>query len=98
VHTGVVPSLELHPVRRYFERGLVVTINTDDPKMFGNSLAEELHQLSATLGFSRAEIRELLLLAIGASWMSDPEKEAVREEFTNDPVWLETDAADSSGA
>jgi adenosine deaminase len=98
VRTGVVPSLELHPVRRYFERGLVVTINTDDPRMFGNSLAEELRLLNATLGFSREEIRELLLLAIEASWMSEPEKEAVREEFTYDPVWQEAGAADSAGA
>jgi adenosine deaminase len=98
VRTGVVPSLELHPVRRYFERGLVVTINTDDPRMLGNSLAEELRLLNSTLGFSRKEIRELLLLAVEASWMSEPEKEALREEFTNDPVWLDSGGADSAGA
>ncbi len=97
VRTGIVPSLALHPVRRYFERGLVVTINTDDPMMLGNSLAEELRLLNATLGFSRREILELLLLAVEASWMSQPEKEAVRQEFTDDPVWLEVDAADSIG-
>jgi len=98
VRTGVVPSLDLHPVRRYFERGLVVTINTDDPRMFGNSLAEEFRLLNATLGFSREEIRALLLLAVEASWMSEPEKEAVREEFTSDPVWLDAGAADRTGA
>jgi adenosine deaminase len=98
VRTGVVPSLEHHPVRRYFERGLLVTINTDDPKMFGNSLAEELRLLNGTLGFSREEIRELLLFAVEASWMSEPEKEAVREEFTSDPVWREAGAADSARA
>jgi adenosine deaminase len=38
VATGVVASLAEHPVRRYVARGLAVTINTDDPKMFGNSL------------------------------------------------------------
>lgn len=91
VRTGVVPSLELHPVRRYFERGLVVTINTDDPAMFRTSLAEELRRLNATLGFSRDEIRELLLLAVTASWMSEPEKDVVREEFTSHPAWLEAE-------
>ena len=40
VRTGVVSSITEHPVRRYFERVIVVTINSDDPKMFGNSLAE----------------------------------------------------------
>jgi adenosine deaminase len=98
VRTGVVRSLESHPVRRYFERGLAITINTDDPTMFGNSLAEELLLLNATLGFSLEEIRELQLLAVEASWMSEPEKEAVRAEFTNDPVWLEAGAVDPAGA
>ena len=36
VRTGVVESIEKHPVRRYFKRGILVTVNTDDPKMFGN--------------------------------------------------------------
>lgn len=53
VRTGVVKSIEDHPVKRYFERGIIVTINTDDPKMFGNSLAEEYQLLEEKLGFSR---------------------------------------------
>jgi adenosine deaminase len=89
VRMGVARSLEEHPVRRYFERGLRVTINTDDPKMLGNSLAEELRMLSATLGFSREEIRELQLAAVEASWMSESEKGSAREALTSDPVWLE---------
>ena len=32
--TGVIKIFEEHPVRRYFERGLIVTINTDDPMPF----------------------------------------------------------------
>jgi adenosine deaminase len=89
VRTGVVASLELHPVRRYFDQGLVVTINTDDPKMFGNSLAQELHLLTTHLGFTRPEIRALLLAAVGASWMSEPEKAGLRAEFTEDRSWQE---------
>ena len=41
VRTGVVTSIDKHPMRRYFERGILITVNTDDPKMFGNTLAEE---------------------------------------------------------
>jgi adenosine deaminase len=60
VRTGVVTGLREHPVRRFFERGMVVTINTDDPKMFGNSLAEEYRLLESELGFTREEILTLV--------------------------------------
>ena len=61
VKTGVVESYESHPVRRYYERGMVMSINTDDPKMFGNSLAEEYRLLTEKQGFTRSEIKELIL-------------------------------------
>ena len=89
VRTGVVLSLEQHPVRRYFERGIVVTINTDDPKMFGNSLAGEYRLLEAKLGFSRDEIWQLILNAIQASWLPDAKKQALTTTFRADPAWQE---------
>ncbi|UCB50812.1 MAG: adenosine deaminase, partial [Deltaproteobacteria bacterium] len=89
VRTGVVPSLEEHPVRRYFERGIMVTINTDDPKMFGNSLAEEFLLLEGKLGFSRDEIRSLILQGIQAAWLSKDRKQQLVEAFRGDPAWQE---------
>lgn len=90
VRTGVVESLQEHPIRRYFERGITVTVNTDDPKMFGNSLAEEFQLLEEKLGFSRAEIRALIRQGIQASWLSEDRKQQLVEEVRNDPVWLES--------
>jgi adenosine deaminase len=85
--TGVVPCFEAHPVRRYFERGIVVAINTDDPKMFGNSLAEEYQRLEDRLGFSRDEVRTLILQGIRASWLPEGRKAQLGEEFCQDPTW-----------
>jgi adenosine deaminase len=87
VRTGVVPRLEDHPVRRYFDRGLIVTINTDDPKMFGNTLSDELRQLADIHEFSRDEIRALLLGAVNSSWLSQPEKDALGKDLQGDPGW-----------
>ncbi len=92
VRTAVVESLEQHPIRRYMERGLTVTVNTDDPKMFGNSLAVELRALRETLNFSHAEIRDLILAGIQASWLSDVDQSTLRASFTSDAAW--GDAAD----
>lgn len=87
VRTGVVESLESHPIRRYFELGIYVTVNTDDPKMFGNSLAEELRLLEAKLGFSRDDIRGLILQGLEASWLPPERVRQLRDTFQQDPAW-----------
>jgi adenosine deaminase len=87
VRTGVVASIEAHPVRRYFERGLFITINTDDPKMFGNSLAEEYRLLESRCGFSREELRTLILQGIQAAWLPTEKKQALVEAFVHAPAW-----------
>lgn len=69
VRTGVVRSLREHPIRRFFERGILVTVNTDDPKMFGNSLAGEYRALQRELGFSDTEIRALIANSERAAWV-----------------------------
>ncbi len=87
VRTGVVESITEHPVRRYFERGILVTINSDDPKMFDNSLAEEYQLLEEQLGFSREDIRTLILQGIQASWMAEDKKGQMIAAFRSDPAW-----------
>ncbi len=89
LRTGVVAAIEDHPVRRYFERGLLVTVNTDDPLMFGNSLADEYRLLAERFGFSPDEIREVILNAIRASWMTEEKKDQMEAAFRADPAWGE---------
>jgi adenosine deaminase len=85
--TGVVPSLDVHPVRRFFERGLLVTVNTDDPKMFGNSLAMEYQLLEARSGFSHKDICRLILNAVQACWLPDDAKKELDREIRLDPAF-----------
>jgi adenosine deaminase len=87
VATGVVGSLDEHPIRRLRDAGVLVTVNTDDPKMFGNSLAEELALLQARLGFSADEVRGLLLDAVAAAWLPEPRKQRLAGAFGSDPAW-----------
>ncbi len=92
VRTGVVESLEKHPIRRYVELGIPISVNTDDPKMFGNSLAEEFRLLHERLGFSHDEIRSLIESAIHASWLSDVDKRELADSFVSHPNWREDQA------
>jgi adenosine deaminase len=81
VRTGVVKDIAAHPIRKYFERGLFVTVNTDDPKMFNNSLAEEYALLVAVLGFSPSELEQLILNGIRASWLAETDKASLLSSF-----------------
>ena len=89
VRTGVVDRLANHPIRKYFDFGLAVTVNTDDPKMFSTSLAQEYRSLVEECGFTQREIRTLILAGIDASWLRAKDKQALRESFTSDPSWLD---------
>lgn len=88
VRTGVVKSIDVHPVKKFFDAGLLVTISTDDPAMFGNSLAQEYQLLEERLGFSRDDIRILILNGIKASWLPDDRKKAMAERFIKDNNWF----------
>jgi adenosine deaminase len=89
VQTGAVESLDKHPIHGFFERGILVTVNTDDPEMFGNSMAQEYRALERELGFSRHETKQLILNGIEASWMSRERKKGMVQRFHSDPMWME---------
>jgi adenosine deaminase len=71
LRTGVIPSIAAHPIRAYFDRGIPLSVNTDDPKLFNNSLAEEYFALHAELGFTISEIHSLIEQSVRSSWLSD---------------------------
>ncbi len=87
VCTNVISRIEDHPIRRYFERGLLVTINTDDPKMFSDSLAREYKILVDVFGFSTQDIRKLVENAMKACWLSDSKKQKLEKKIFNDSAW-----------
>jgi adenosine deaminase len=89
VRTNVVRSLREHPIRQYFDAGIVVTVNTDDPKMFQTSLASEYRLLGVECGWTKPEICRLILSAIESSWLSDERKTSLAAEFRKDLVWNE---------
>jgi adenosine deaminase/aminodeoxyfutalosine deaminase len=55
--TGVVPRLADHPVRRIYDAGVPIVLNTDDPAMFGCTLVGEYRLAAREFGFSEPELR-----------------------------------------
>ena len=76
VKTGVCPSLQEHPLRRYFDAGLMVTLNSDDPAFFGATVADEYRLAHEVHGFSRGELRQLAENSFRSSFLPEAEKQA----------------------
>ena len=76
VRTGECASFTEHPLRRYFEAGLLVTLNSDDPAFFGSDVANEYLLAHSEQGFTREELRQLASNSIRASFLPDTEKSA----------------------
>lgn len=81
VRTGVVNDISEHPIRIYYERGLLISVNTDDPKMFNTSLADEFRLLVQHCGFTKKDIPDLIILGIKSSWMSEEKKKSLIQTF-----------------
>ena len=74
IRTGCCKSFEDHPVKLYFESGLMVTINSDDPPMFGSNLLEEYVLVQERFEFSLEQMRELAANAVEASFLPPERK------------------------
>lgn len=73
LRTGCCGSVSDHPVRKYFDQGLMLTLNSDDPAMFGTSLTREYELAQNEFGFTDEHLRELARNSFEASFLS-PEK------------------------
>lgn len=80
VRTGCCHQLIQHPVRSYFDAGLLVTLNSDDPAMFLSDLEDEYTLARNTFGFTDEHLRELAANSIEASFLpADRKVEILRQ-------------------
>ena len=74
IRTGCCKELDRHPVKMYFESGLMVTINSDDPPMFGSDLLGEYVLVQDRFEFSLEQMRELAANSVEASFLEPARK------------------------
>ena len=74
IRTGSCASFDEHPIREYFEGGLMVTINSDDPPMFGSNLLEEYILVQKQFEFSLEQMREFAANSVEASFLPPERK------------------------
>jgi len=74
LRTNVISSMKEHPVKTFIDMGIPISINTDDPKMFNNSLSEEYQSLKDTFNYSNEDIINILINSIHTTWLGEKEK------------------------
>jgi aminodeoxyfutalosine deaminase len=81
VATRAVASLAEHPLQAFVDAGVTVTINSDDPPMFGTTLNEEYAVAADLLGLDEVGVAELARAAVRASYAPDDVKTRVLGEI-----------------
>jgi aminodeoxyfutalosine deaminase len=79
--TRAVTSLAEHPLAEMVRAGVLVTINTDDPPMFGTDLNTEYAVAAGLLGLDAAGLAGLAKNAVAASFLDDAGKTVLTTEI-----------------
>jgi adenosine deaminase len=85
VATGVYPSLAEHPFERFRAAGVVVTLNSDDPSMFGGWVDDVYVAAREAWRFTDDELAALSATAVDASFADDATKTELRSGIA---AWL----------
>lgn len=81
VCTAMFSGIEEHPIMEMLDRGLKVTLNTDDPSIEGTTIEKEFSLLREKAGLTAEDERLLTENAIEAAFLSEDEKAALRHLF-----------------
>ncbi|MFI8788357.1 adenosine deaminase [Streptomyces sp. NPDC055105] len=89
IATRAVKTLEEHPIRQFVDAGVVVTVNSDDPPMFGTDLNTEYAVAARLLDLDERGVAALARNAVDASFLDEPGKTRIAAEIdTYTDTWL----------
>jgi len=81
VATGVLARPEDHPLPKFLDAGLVVTLNSDDPAMFGTSLEQEFARAASLFRLSHAALAQLCKNAVNSAFLPEEERAQLLAEI-----------------
>ncbi|MFF0159603.1 adenosine deaminase [Streptomyces sp. NPDC005263] len=89
IATRAVPTLDEHPLKEFVKAGVLVTINSDDPPMFGTDLNNEYAVAARLLDLDERGLAELAKNAVEASFLDETGKTRIKDEIdTYTAGWL----------
>jgi adenosine deaminase len=81
VSTGLIAKIEDHPMPKFLDAGLAVTLNSDDPAMFGTSLEAEFLRATHAFSLNGETLVQLCQNAIEGSFLGEDRQRALRERL-----------------
>jgi adenosine deaminase len=93
VQTRASKDYESHPLRAYFERGMCVTLNTDNRLMSGTTLTAEYAHAARELHFTLDELCTLARNGFESAFVTDDERRALLAEVDREFALLRAEAA-----
>lgn len=94
IQTKAVSGWDAYPIREYFDNGVMVTVNTDNPSVSGTNITKEYEIIADKFGFSLEEIAALIMNGVEASFLDADEKRVLKQEFRRQLQDLGIDSAD----
>jgi len=79
IDTCIVDDYSLHPVKKLYDLGLSITINTDNNTVSNINLTKEYEKLVKYFNFKKEDFKKMNLNAIEASFLNDKEKKHLKE-------------------
>jgi adenosine deaminase len=83
IQTSTVPDYVSHPLKQFLERGLLATINSDDPGVSGITLRHEYEIAAPAAGLSQEQIRQAQENALLVAYLSPAEKQDLLDGMGN---------------
>jgi len=74
IHTGVVDSFESHPLRMFYEKGILVSLNSDDPMISNITLTDEYVNAVTKMGCNEEDLKRFNRMALEHSFHPDKER------------------------
>ena len=81
IATRAVATLAEHPIRAFRDAGVTITVNSDDPPMFGTTLNREYEIAADLLGLDEHGVADLARTAVDVSFADDDVKTRIRGEI-----------------
>jgi len=77
----VTDSMKAQEIKRMLDKGMRVTVNSDDPAYFPGYMSENLIATQTSVGLSKSEVVQLMTNAFEGSWLPAKEKSALLEKL-----------------
>jgi adenosine deaminase len=86
VALGVYPGIGQHPIARLRERGVKVTVSTDDPPFFHSTMTKEYENLAQAFGWGPADFLEIAETALEAAFCDDETRKKLAQKLESHPT------------